>query len=264
MLIFFGTQVYSKNNVVEGYTACMHCGMMSKTISYDGRPWHHLYFIPLIPVGKMSRMLMECKHCRMCVKFALEDLPAFRDTVIDDVEDALSALLAGQETFLPHEGNEKLHCGIYLANSVGMLYCLQLDEEVDRIIGSLADRRDHFNMSLVEGAQLEFDGDHDGADQVYSRILENNYSSILWPVHLGQFYSRWSYWDDALEVFEEADKRWPHDSVILENLVFLYDQTNQPHEFCDAYEDLMEVAPGIGANKWYSQKYKKALKKAKR
>ncbi|MGF1581105.1 MAG: hypothetical protein ACFCD0_17205 [Gemmataceae bacterium] len=264
MFIVFGTHVFKKANVVQGHTQCMNCGVMSRTVSYDGRAWHHVNYIPLAPVGKLSRMLMECKYCKTCVRFELEDLPSFQDRVVDDVEDAAAALLAGQETFLPRDGSPEQHCGIYLANSVGMLYCLQLDDEVERIMDLLEKQRDEFNKSLMEGAQLEFDGDHQQADEVYGRILENNYSSIQWPVYLGQFYSRWNYREDAIEVFEEADERWPHVPVVLENLVFLYDQTKQYHDLCDTYEDLVEVAPGIRANKWYVQTYRKACKKARR
>jgi len=63
-MIVFGSRMYFKKNVVKSFEECEHCGVYGKMISYKARKFGHIYFIPLIPMGKSSQVLRECKKCK--------------------------------------------------------------------------------------------------------------------------------------------------------------------------------------------------------
>ena len=64
-MIVYGSRMYFKKNVVNSFGECEHCGGFGKTTSYQARKFGHIYFIPLIPMGKSSQILRACKGCSM-------------------------------------------------------------------------------------------------------------------------------------------------------------------------------------------------------
>jgi zinc-ribbon family len=62
MFLIFGLRVYF-HTVGTGTFYCQHCGRDRPYRLRAGRRWIHLFFIPVIPLGKVGR-LVQCRACR--------------------------------------------------------------------------------------------------------------------------------------------------------------------------------------------------------
>lgn len=263
-MIIYGTGMYGKKNVLEGWTSCDNCGTFGKSKSYDGRLWGHLYFIPLIPSGPKLRVMKECSACKHGLHLPLTRVEETTRNVIEQIATALSAVMEGDEVFSPEENEEVVHCGLFIANSIELLCCLDAEEEVYSIIDRTREIGATFELSLIEGAFAEFQGDGKAARNLYVEVLEDNYDNPGFQVFLGEFYLRWDRTGKALEVFEKAHEKWPDSIGLLSYLLSIYESLKEFDAVCDCYEKMFELAPDLAIDKKVKKAYTKACKKARR
>ena len=261
MIIFFGTQIYRKENVVKGWTQCEHCGTFAESVSYDARPWGHVYFIPLFPAGSKQRFLRQCKKCTIGMQIPLSKLDDVRDEIVEKVVDTLEELKRGNKEFFPDEDNCPVPCGTYLANTVSTLLCLGEDDEVEKMQDSLEALHANLELTLVRGAIHEFYGEEKEAEQCFRSVLKGNYDSIVYPLYLAQHYQRWGYLEDAEELYLDGHRRWPDDVSYLEPLLAIYEELKVYEDLCDTYEKIFELVPEMQREKPFVRAYSKACKK---
>ncbi len=62
-MIIYGIRFGRKNNVSFENGVCQQCGAPGQLKSYDATKFFHIYWIPLIPLGK-KKILQECGSCK--------------------------------------------------------------------------------------------------------------------------------------------------------------------------------------------------------
>lgn len=63
MLLVWGAKNYSRSDVMVRRGTCDACGYAGRFQDYNASRFGHLYYIPLIPLGR-KRVLSECPNCR--------------------------------------------------------------------------------------------------------------------------------------------------------------------------------------------------------
>ena len=62
-MILFGSRNYGRSNVLSSYSTCGNCGVFGKLSSFDTSCMGHIYWIPLIPLGR-RRITDMCPLCK--------------------------------------------------------------------------------------------------------------------------------------------------------------------------------------------------------
>ena len=148
-MIIYGTRMYGKKNVVNGWGYCTNCDRYLKHSSYNGRKWGHLYFIPLIPDGPHVRVLKECGKCSNGLHIPETEVPAMLDDLRQSCDKALAALIAGQSEF--DDGGETVSCTACITGSVELLYCLQAEDYVNLLLSALQEKGFEMAYHMVMG-----------------------------------------------------------------------------------------------------------------
>ncbi|MDF1661964.1 MAG: hypothetical protein P1V97_09335, partial [Planctomycetota bacterium] len=64
MVLVWGTRTYGQDDGFSRYDYCEHCGEHGRLKTYSTAKFGHLYFIPVIPMGK-KRVFDACPRCEM-------------------------------------------------------------------------------------------------------------------------------------------------------------------------------------------------------
>ncbi|MCB9232477.1 MAG: zinc-ribbon domain-containing protein [Bacteroidia bacterium] len=72
MIIIWGTYHLMKNNPRVHNDTCPHCGAFSRLESHEATHFFHLYYIPLIPLGK-KRIESKCSRCNKYMTMSYKD-----------------------------------------------------------------------------------------------------------------------------------------------------------------------------------------------
>ncbi len=272
-MLIYGSGMYGKRNHANGWGRCDNCGAFGKMRSYDARKYGHLYFIPLLPLDSPVRVIRECSNCNLGSHIPQDRLRELKRNIEDNIEIALSTRSQGKRMFVPATGLRETfdadggqaseHCGIYLANSVEILYCLQMEDWVDHSIDTLAAANADFEACLVQGSAREFVGDSEAAAKYY-RQLVGNFDFVQFPVFLGEFYRRWNHLSAARDLYEEAVTKWPKMVFFLEALLDIYTQRKDDKGLCATYERIFGIVPQLRTDKKFTKPYIKACKREKR
>lgn len=85
-----GTHYWGKANLETRWTVCEHCGRAGDLRSYDTTKYFVLFYLPLIPLGKLH-ILDECPHCTRHQSIKLDEWRRLRK---EAVAEALAAYFA--------------------------------------------------------------------------------------------------------------------------------------------------------------------------
>lgn len=64
MVLVWGTRTYGQDDGFSRYDYCEHCGEHGRLKTYSTAKFGHLYFIPIVPLGK-KRVFDACPRCEM-------------------------------------------------------------------------------------------------------------------------------------------------------------------------------------------------------
>lgn len=78
-MIIYGTRNYYKHDSAYHFDHCRSCGRLVSLHSYNAKRFFHVYWIPLIPAGKM-RVLDACPACRASREVRLKDWTLHRES----------------------------------------------------------------------------------------------------------------------------------------------------------------------------------------
>ncbi len=259
-MIIFGTGMYWKKDIVNGWGYCDHCDKYVKNKSYNGRKWGHIYFIPLIPSGPKVRVVAECKSCSNGLHLPENEVADVLNDMRQSSKRALAALNDGHATFSDIEGVET-GCVAYLKDSVSMLFYLCAEDDVQMILSSLQENELTYEYHLVNGEVLEFQGQLDQAQASYKRAVECFPEDTYAMFALGSIHLMNNDYDNAKVVYEKAllysEDKFPVLSVLLE----VYGPLKDYHRLSETYEECFRLVPELAGDKKVYKAYKKACKK---
>ena len=86
-MIVFGTRNYYKHDSVHHFDICEDCGHAGHLHSYSAVHFFHIYWIPLIPIGR-KRVLDHCPVCDAAREVALQQWQHLRDVELPIALDA--------------------------------------------------------------------------------------------------------------------------------------------------------------------------------
>lgn len=261
-MIIYGSRMYGRKNPVEGWGFCESCGNYEKNISYDGRKWGHLYFIPLIPVDPAARVIKQCTSCSHGLHIPQTEIPNVVNSIQETTKKALAALIAGQEEF--KDQGTKVSATACLAGSVEMLHCLQADEHLQFIVYALKEKNLDYPLHLVEGESDEFQGKLDEAAASYKKAVALNPNDIRPLMAMGSIHLKKNDPQSAKTSYEKALALSEDRLPALGALIGIYAALDESPKLVETYEECFGLVPDLANDKKTVKGYKKACKEAGR
>lgn len=263
-MIVYGSRMYFKSNVVKAFGTCEHCGNYGKNTSYQARKFGHIYFIPLIPMGKKSQIIRECKTCNMGAHIPLEQYEPLADSLSDRFKSWITAISEGQTEMVVSEGEEPVNLGVLVSGILEDLYCLKEVENIDSLQMILDSNNMSFEKELVNGQWSELKGDLGQASHNYQAALKQRPRDVAALYRLGMLELKRKNVDQAEAVFKDYLTEAPEDVLpIYIELAGAYEgQKNYP-KIVETYDVLYESNPTLVSQKPMKKVYKKACKKSK-
>ncbi len=81
IFILFGSRFTSREDLRRKTDTCPSCGQRQLMESFSGLKWLHLYFIPLIPLGR-RRVIQQCRGCKKGYEMSVSKWEDLRDRSI--------------------------------------------------------------------------------------------------------------------------------------------------------------------------------------
>ncbi len=261
-MIIYGSQMYGKKDEVGGWGICPHCGNYAMNKSYTGKKWGHIYFIPLIPMGKKVRVLQECSTCKMGSHIPLDKLEAMEQLWQTLTQEALKSLLAGQTSFR-FEG-ETVEAVPTLLNVMPNLLAVQQKKLVELTLLALQKQGLTYAALLYEGQWEELKGKADAALANYQEAASQQPESsdpLLWQ---GQLLLATGQPAKARPVYEQAREKVKDPMEVLPHLLDIYENLQEHGAHADTLEEIFQRVPELKQEKSLKKRYKKVCKKAGR
>ena len=260
-MIIYGSRMYWRKNKVQGWGHCSQCGKYVRHTSYNGRRWGHLYFLPLIPIGPRTRVLMECPKCGHGLHVPEAKAPEMLTGIQASADAALAALVEGKIEFIIEGKGRPASCVRYLADAVELLYGLDSAETVAGIIKTLADNGETYAHEVVRGSAFEFQGRFDEAVSCLQRGMAAAPQKVLPLVLLAALQEGRGKVDDARLLYEKALEFAPDDLSLMQALLGIYAAAKDHRELAQLYERCFGVKPALKKDKKLVKAYTKACKK---
>lgn len=261
-MIIYGSRMYGRRNPVKGWGYCDHCGKYGKNLSYSGRKWGHLYFIPLIPEGPHMRVIKECRSCSHGRHLPETEVPGVVNDLRTRANGALAALIEGQKQF-NNEG-KSVPCAPYLASSVDLFYSLGEQDYVRLMTAALKEKKCHYEYHLVSGGVHEFNGQLDDAARAYMSAAQADVINALPLLSLGGVHMKRKDYASARPVYEKALELSENKFPVHRVLLTVYEELKDHANLASTYEACFARLPELRRDKKMSKAYEKACKKAGR
>lgn len=261
-MIIYGSRMYFKKNVVKSYGECEHCGRYTKQVSYQGRKFGHLYFIPLIPEGPTSQVLNECSACDMGAHIPMTDAVPLVDSLKERFKNWIIEIQDGQTEVVPEGGDQPVNLGVMIAGTIDNLYCLGEIKEIDSITQILEGSGLEYENKIVQGRWSELKGNLANATKHYqSATTLKPKDSIAW-YQWGKAEVLMGNVAGAEHAFGKYLELYPDDMGIYIELATLYESKKDYPKIVKAYDKLYELNPELLKQKPMKKVYKKACKKS--
>ncbi len=261
-MIIYGSRMYGRKNVVEGWGHCKHCGVYGRQTTYTGRKWGHIYFIPLIPEGPVSRVFQECCKCSYGSHIPEKNIADILGSLEKSIEKAMTALDCGEKDF--KDEGETSSCAGELTSAAQFYLWLGEQEKVDKIMSRLLDKDHYYASFLVKGELMEFHGNLKCAADAY-RDAANHEPEEDYPLlALGSTLLELGNAQNAIPVYEQALKITKDKLTILQIMLSIYQSLKDHVKTAEMYERCLSAAPELSNDKKFVKAYRKACKKASR
>lgn len=259
-MIIYGSRMYGRRNPVNGWGYCDNCAKYGKHISYNGRMWGHLYFIPLIPEGPRVRVLKQCRKCSNGIHIPEEEAPVTLDNLRTDSDSALAGLVAGELEF--EKDGAMVPCITFLADAVELLCCMCAEDHVRAIIAALQEKGLVYAHHLLNGKLLEFAGNRDEATLAYKEAAASDPANPLPMILLGAIHVDKKDYEGARLLYEKALELSSDKRAVYLVLLNIYDYLKDYSKTTETYEEIFRLMPELAQDKKTLKAYRKACKKA--
>ena len=261
-MIIFGARMYFKQNVVKSFEKCERCGAYGKQVSYKARKFAHIYFIPLIPLSKLSQVLRECSRCKVGSHIPVDQLEPMVDSVANQFKSLILAVSEGQREIELEPGVPTANIGLMIADIMGDLYCLKEIENVNSISDVLLANSMNFENELVLGKWSELNGRLDEAKHHYRAAQQQKPADSIPVYQMAVAELRSGNLEAAESEFKKYIQLAPDDIGAHGELAGIYQQQKKFHQLVETYDAIYKLNPATITNKPMSKVYKKACKKA--
>jgi len=155
-MIIFGVKTFGKDHAQSRYGNCGQCGAFGKLQSYDTSKYFHVYWVPLVPLGR-KRVIDSCPSCKMHRETGVRQYRKIRR------ESLANAL---EEMKNDPDNAEKAISGIQTFVSFGEL------QNFEAIAPALAQRHQASGSVMRELAgAYDYIGNHEEASRYYQLAL---------------------------------------------------------------------------------------------
>lgn len=89
MFILYGIKDYNRRNGRTVFGSCEHCKSVGFQTSCDVTSYFHIYWIPIIPVGRY-RIIEHCPRCKQGKKIGKRDIEKYKKTAADLHKEAIN------------------------------------------------------------------------------------------------------------------------------------------------------------------------------
>jgi len=261
-MIIYGSRMYGKRDVVEGFGYCDSCGVYGQRQSYSARKWGHLYFIPLIPSGPPVRVINECGKCSQGAHLPEKEVPNMLAGLCLSRDNALAALLEGKKEF--NNDGEMAPCIPVLTNAIELLYCLHCEDHAPPVLEVLQQRGRTYAYHVVRGESQEFHGRRAEAAESYRLATQCEPSETYPLLLLGCIDLGNGDFEAAKRIYEKALGLSDNKLPVLEILLTVYEGLGDYEQLSGTYEECFRLAPELSRDKKTVKGYKKACKNAGR
>lgn len=262
-MIIYGSRMYGKRNEVITHGYCRACDKTVKHKSYNGRKFGHVYFIPLFPCGKPSRVVQECGGCGMGSHIPEAEVPGICQGLAEDLHRCVEASGRGEHRIKNADG-EEFDTGPVLASTVEMLTVLDNYGPVSAAIKDLGE--DSYERHVAEAVHEELGGQVQRAFECAKSAARANPDAV-WPiVKLAEYSGRLNRHDDHLKLLDRATKMvGPEESLGLkiEKLTPL-ESLKEFGQMLDVMDECMRDSPELAQDKAFAKERKKVEKKARK
>jgi tetratricopeptide (TPR) repeat protein len=261
-MIIYGSKMYGKKNVVQGWGYCDSCGAYGQKTSYNARKWGHLYWIPLIPDGPRVRVVNECKKCSQGIHLPETEIPALLADLHKRLENAQSALLAGKKEF--NEGGTMISCTACLSDAIDTIYSLSAEDHARQVLTTLQQNGLTYAYHIVNGEALESQGKLDEAAKSYCQAADCDPNDTRPLLLLGAVHLNNNDHEEARLIYERALELSEEKFPVLQVLITVYGALNDHAKLSETYEQCFKLITELTQDKKVVKAYKKACKNAGR
>lgn len=259
-MIIYGSKMYFKENVVKSMGVCEHCGRYSQQLSYRGRKFGHLYFIPLVPMAPRSQVLNECSNCNMGSHIPLDQLESILEDIRDNFKTWIGHVQDGKNEI--HLEGEPVNVGILLHDLLENLYLLQEVESAGSIVSVLKSQEMHSEAELVSARWHELQGDLSRAIASYKTAHEHSPEEIRILYNVGRLQRLQGNNPQALLTFAKCLELEPESLVVLLEIAGIHEGAKDFPRIVESYDRIYDLCPQLVDDKGMKKMYKKACKKS--
>jgi len=259
-----GSKIYGRKDKIHTWGYCDSCGKYLKQMSYRGRKWTHINFIPIFPEGPHMYVIKECKKCNVGLHLPIENLQELVGNIENNAETAMLALHDGEEYFIEKNENGedvKQLCVDTLLSAIEMLHCTGSDEAVHELLTALDKENYRKIYCAVKGKLLELQGDMKDAIVLYERAVKNfpDDENAYWLLAASLYNSEKI--RESREVYESLLNTSSERTEVMLLLLEVYKELKDYVHMVDTFEACFEAHPEFAKQKKFVKKYKKACNK---
>ena len=262
-MIIYGSRMYGKRNEVITHGYCRGCDRTVKHKSYNGRKLGHVYFIPLFPCGKPSRVVQECGNCGVGSRIPEADVPRICQELVEDLNRCVEASGRGEHRIKNSDGQE-FDTAPVLASTLEMLTVLNNYGPVGTAIKEFGD--DSYERHVAEAVHEELGGQLQRALECAKSAARANKEAV-WPIaKLAEYSGRLNRHNDQLKLLDRAiNMVGPQEALRLkiEKLTPL-ESLKEFGQMLDVMDECMRDSPELAQDKAFAKQRKKLEKKARK
>ncbi len=273
-MIIYGSRMYFRRRVVKGQGLCPYCGRYGAQQSYDGRKWGHIYFVPLLPLGGVMRVMRECKKCGMGRHVKRDDV----EELYGRIEAALPACVAaaggggggvgaGEHEFVDPGDPEGVAraTGPWVAYAVEELMATGHGEDIPGIIELFEGERATYEAAVARSADAAQRGELDEAVDAMGRAGAAAPGEAYPHVRLADFAKARGDHEAQLDHLRRASALAGDGDVVLRlEQAEPLEALGRYDELVDLLDDSIERVPQLADDKKFMKLRKKYAKKAGR
>ncbi len=243
MVIIWGQRHAFKRDKVVVEDTCPQCGKEATLSSYTAWNFFTLYFIPVIPLGRL-RAILFCPKCDKFIQVKLSDLPG---QIATQRGEALEQVRAG-------EIDEAVGSVMMLIHSGGFA-------EADEVIDAIARDGHERQAKLLDANKAEMTGDLPDAEQSYRELLLHHPDDAELHMYLGNLLLRTRRRDEGIDELARAASLAPDALDVRAQLAGVLEAARRWAELADVLEEMACIEPELRSDKKFAKLLAKARKK---
>ena len=277
-MIIYGSRMYFRRRVVKGRGLCPHCGKYGAQRSYDGRKWGHIYFVPLLPLGGVVRVMQECKKCGMGRHVKRDDVAELYGRIEAALPACVAAAAAGEHVFEVPEvggagdvgdvggaGGRRRATGPWVTYAVEELMATGHGEDIPGIIELFEGERATYEAAVARSADAAQRGELDEAVGAMDRARAAAPGEAYPHVRLAEFAKARGDHEAQLDHLRRASALAGDGDVVLRlEQAGPLEALGRYDELVDLLDDSIERVPQLAGDKKFMKLRKKYAKKAGR